>query len=139
MKIAIGIDTGVNTGFAIWDIDNKEFLSIKTYTIHIAMAALLNADEMFEIKEVRVEDARLWKYGHYGVKSNPDKLQGVGAVKRDAKIWEDFLTDYNIPFKLVRPNKNITKWTAKKFKTHTKCELKTNEHNRDAAMLVYNL
>lgn len=84
---------------------------------------------------VRVEDARQRRW--FGPRSDA-KLQGAGSVKRDAKIWEDFLTDKKIPFEMVPPQFNTTKLKAEAFKKITKWKYATNEHARDAAMLVFN-
>lgn len=124
----IGIDTGVNTGVAIW---YDEFEFIGSMMIHRAIEMVLKAKPDF----VRVEDARL--YRHYG-KTNPSKIQGAGSVKRDALIWEDVLTDYGIKFELVSPADNTTKLPANQFKLLTGWNKKTSEHGRDAAMLVWN-
>lgn len=83
---------------------------------------------------VRIEDARkrTW-FGNAG----REQLQGAGSIKRDCKIWEDFLTDNNIPFELVAPKNNKTKINASVFKKITRWQVQTNEHSRDAAMLVF--
>ena len=36
-KYAIGIDTGVHTGFAVWDTEDQRLLSCKTMKIDVAM------------------------------------------------------------------------------------------------------
>lgn len=66
-----------------------------------------------------------------------DKLQGAGSIKRDCKIWEDFLRDKGIPFKLIAPKNNTTKLSAPAFKSITGYTGRTCEHSRDAAMMVY--
>jgi hypothetical protein len=131
-RYIIGIDTGVNTGFAIWDRTEKKFLEISSTHIHRAMNSI-NVWKGNEIM-VRVEDAR--KRTWFG-KNSGEKLQGAGSVKRDCKIWEDFLTDLNVDFEMVAPKNNRTKLDAKKFKMITGWEKTTNEHSRDAAMLCY--
>ena len=65
------------------------------------------------------------------------KLQGVGSVKRDCTIWEDFLKDLNVSFEMVAPKRNVTKLTHEQFVRLTGYDKRTNEHNRDAAMLVF--
>jgi len=135
--IYIGIDTGVNTGIAVWDSGIKEFISVESQMIHEAMQttqrwfSVLNPTKT----KVRVEDARQRKY----ITGGREKLQGAGSVKRDAKIWEDFLTDYDIPYEMVAPKNNITKLSAETFKKMTGWQGRTNEHGRDAAMLIFGL
>lgn len=129
-RYAIGIDTGVNTGIAIWDREDKT-LECFSMMIHQAFELILKyRPECY----VRVEDARLRKY----ITGGREKLQGAGSIKRDAKIWEDFLIDKNIPFEMVAPKNNRTKLSAEAFKKLTVFVGKTNSHSRDAACLVFN-
>ena len=67
------------------------------------------------------------------------KLMGAGAAKRDAKIWEEFLQDYGIPYEAHKPQARGTKWSAETFANVTGYKGRTNEHNRDAALLVYGI
>jgi hypothetical protein len=131
----IGIDPGVNTGIAIWNKTGKCLGSIRTLPIHQAMGIVYKykgTDSVF----VRVEDARQRKW--FGERAE-QKQQGAGSVKRDCKIWEDLLTDLNIPFEMVAPRKGMTKYSAAAFKKLTGYEGKTSEHARDAGMLVFGL
>lgn len=134
-KIIIGIDTGTNTGFAVWNKPEKRFLEIICLKIHEAMTKVLEyhlqyGNDLF----VRFEDARLLTW--FG-KKDPGAIQGAGSIKRDCSIWEDFLKDHEIHFASISPRAGITKLPADKFKQITKWEHKTNNHARDAAMLVY--
>jgi hypothetical protein len=133
----IGIDTGTNTGFAVWDLIDKQFVAIKTYKIDEAMERVLSFHNITGLSKifVRFEDARLRKW--FG-KAGREQLQGAGSIKRDCVIWEDFLTRKGIPFEAVAPKNNRTKLSAKQFKMITGYEGKTSEHARDAAMLVFN-
>src|SRR5690606_27641214 len=134
MHYIIGIDTGVNTGFAIWNKQEKKFEAIGTMLIHQAMKEVERLHEKNTIF-VRVEDSRQRKW--FG-KAGREQLQGAGSIKRDAKIWEDFLMDIGVNHEMVSPAKNRTKLKADTFKTYTGWENATNEHSRDAAMLVFN-
>lgn len=135
--IYIGIDAGVKTGFAVWDKKLKKFIQIETMPIHRAMGSIINYKK--EDIHVRVEDAR--KRTWFGNKMNWEqersKLQGVGSVKRDCTIWEDFLKDLDVSFEMVAPKRNVTKLTHEQFVRLTGYDKRTNEHNRDAAMLVF--
>ena len=85
---------------------------------------------------VRIEDARQRRWlGNKG----REALQGAGSIKRDATIWEDFLTDKKIPFEMVAPSRNSTKLSAEVFKRLTGWQGRTSEHSRDAAMLVFKM
>lgn len=131
----IGIDPGTHTGLAVWDDKKRELILLETLPIHMALyrvLAISSTDETFVI----FEDARQRTW--FGKDKNTSaKLQGAGSIKRDCTIWEDFLTDYEIPFRAVPPQKGCTKWDDKYFKTVTGWKGKTSNHSRDAAILVF--
>jgi hypothetical protein len=133
----IGIDTGVNTGLAVWSKSEKRFVTIETLAIHAAINFIngfVSLDDKKSKTLIRVEDARQRKW--FGERST-EKLQGAGSVKRDCKIWEDFLKDLKADFEMVAPKKGMTKMDAARFKQMTGYTGLTSSHARDAAMLVY--
>jgi hypothetical protein len=84
------------------------------------------------------EDARLRRsFGRM------DKLQakygaavreGAGAAKRDAKIWDDYLRSLGVPYLMRKPA--ATKYDAQTFARMSAWPDRTNEHQRDAGMIV---
>lgn len=135
MKIVIGIDTGVNTGYAVWSNIENKLIEVETLMIHQAMDGVLEYHKLYgKDLLVRFEDARqrVW-FGSSG----REKLQGAGSVKRDSGIWEDFLKDNLINYESVAPSNNTTKTNAATFKALTKWNKRTSEHARDAAMMVF--
>lgn len=139
-KYYIGIDSGVNTGFASWHKPQKKLLQVETVLIHQAMQTIrtMHAENPGEIF-VRVEDARLRKVipRQKNEKAERGRAAGAGSVKRDASIWEGFLIDIGVDYEMVAPKDNRTKMDAKLFKKITGWQERTNEHSRDAAWLVY--
>lgn len=136
----IGIDCGVKTGFAVWNRYEKKIEDISSVPIHIAMEGVAILSSLYPGQiYVRVEDARLRKWIPQGKNEVAERgrREGAGSVKRDAIIWEDFLTDKGIPFEMVAPKHNKTKLNSKSFKQYTGWNGVTNEHMRDAAMLVF--
>ncbi len=93
----IGIDPGVITGVGIWGVNEKELIQVKSMMLH---QAIVKVKSWAQMSFIRIEDARLRKW--FG-EAGKEQLQGAGSIKRDCKIWEDFLTDNNIPFELVPP------------------------------------
>lgn len=140
--IYIGIDTGTNTGIAVWDNRKRSLLQVETMKIHKAMEVVKSYKEIASENNtklvVRVEDPRqrIW-YEQMSREKERAKLQGVGSVKRDASIWDDFLKDLGVEYEMVAPKRNVTKLTSERFKAITGWVKSTNEHNRDAAMLVF--
>jgi len=129
----IGIDTGVKTGFAVWNSKNKKLDKVETTNIHRVILDIARSRANYIDMLIRIEDARLRKW----VQGGREKLQGVGSVKRDAKIFEDMCKELGIDYELVPPKNNKTKLSAAAFKAITKWEGRTSEHSRDAAMLVF--
>lgn len=129
----IGIDTGVNTGWAMWDKKVRKLVRVDCLMLHEALEQLGELHKVHKIF-VRFEDARLRKW--FG-KSGKERWQGAGSVKRDAKMLEDYLKAKGIPYEAVAPASNKTKITHKYFCQLTGWNGRTNEHGRDAGMLVF--
>jgi hypothetical protein len=130
----IGIDCGTKTGFAIYDKSKKCLSEVKTLRIDEALLKIKHMHEQGYEINVIVEDARKRKW--FG-NSGREKLQGAGSVKRDSKIWQDFLEANKIPHTMKAPAKGMTKLNAEQFKKITGWVGRTSEHGRDAAMLVF--
>jgi len=137
MKILIGIDTGVNTGFAVAvdEGNGGKLIHVKCLTITMAMVEVVNYINAYGRSDIKlfIEDARLrtWFTG------GREKAQGVGSIKRDAQIWEEWCKENEINYLMVHPKANVTKLKAIAFKKLTQWTEVTNEHSRDAAMLVF--
>lgn len=131
----VGIDTGVNTGLAIWDRKDKKFVQVSCLKIHEAMQTITHLEpEYISQALIRVEDAR--KRTWFSSKGR-EALQGAGSIKRDAVIWEDFLSSLKVRFEMVAPKANKTKLPAERFNKLTGWDGRTNEHARDAAILCF--
>jgi hypothetical protein len=130
----IGIDPGVKTGIAvIGDCLNQT----SSMPIHKAMERVRRLSRYKPF--VYVEDARKRKWFGNNTRA---KAQGAGSVKRDCKIWHDYLEDMKdqgmiAGYELVHPKNNATKLKADRFKKLTGYKERTNEHARDAYMLIY--
>ena len=113
----VGIDVGVHTGVVLWNSVGKKFEEVKCMPIHKAMDYVRGlAVQGYDI-QVRYED----------------------DGSRDSGIWEAFLEDEGISFLPIPMKKNRTKLTKAMFEKMTGWRKATNEHSRDAAMLVYGL
>lgn len=127
-KTLIGIDPGTHTGIAI-KIEGK-WHRVETMSIFAALQTVVMY--RYDNLLVRFEDARLRTY--FG-KSDREKLQGAGSVKRDCAIWEEVLTEYNIPFQRIHP-RYVKATTAEQFKALTGWHRQTSIHAREAAWLI---
>lgn len=133
----IGIDCGVDTGIAVWDKRERRLTRVETVKIHEAIELVRDYGSLLAF--VRVEDARLRKrIPRYESETRErGRREGAGYVKRDAVIWEDFLTSRGFAFDMVAPKDNKTKMAPDIFSKTTGWQKRTSTHSRDAAMLVF--
>ena len=137
--IIIGIDPGVHTGYAEWHTELQCFRYISSLKILDAIDSVKWVDSCEREIGGRLviwEDARLRTW--FGTKGR-ESLQGAGSIKRDCGIWEEFFAATGISNCPVKPQFGGTKWTAPAFTKLTGWTERTNEHGRDAAMLVYGI
>lgn len=132
--IAVGVDPGVHTGFAEWSRDSRRFVRVTALKLHEAWARVLDLHQSGQLHSVTFEDARLRTY--FGAKGR-EALQGAGSVKRDCSAWADFLGAHGIPYRTLSPRQKGAKLAAEPFARLTGWTERTNEHGRDAAMLVF--
>jgi hypothetical protein len=135
-KLLIGIDPGRKTGLAVYDPEKKSLL-LDTLKLHEAFRQVSKLRDLYDV-EVVIENPNLWTHFH-NVKNAKAKLQGAGSVKRDYSAWTDFLEDYGIPYRAVRPDKtrNGYAYDRELFTKITGYTKKCSEHARVAAMLVW--
>ena len=130
----IGIDPGVNTGWARIN-SSGVLMACDSRPIHEAMREVESWHKHGRLRLVVFEDARLRKW--LGPDKGPKQLQGAGSIKRDCRIWADLLAALGCPTLAVKPQKGGTKWDAERFAKLTGWKGRTNEHGRDAALLVW--
>lgn len=143
MAIFCGIDPGSHTGLAIWDGASRTFREVATLPLWKAMdevkrwhyACLMqNADFTVVFEDAR---QRTWFQPDRNSSEYRGHLMGAGAAKRDAAIWEEYLTALHIPFRMQKPMPGLTKWKADYWAKVTGWKGRTSEHARDAALLVF--
>ena len=132
-RLVVGIDPGVTTGFALWDIDARKLKEVSSMGIVDAMLRVQLMHKAGSLYLVVYEDARLRTY--FGAKGR-EALQGAGSIKRDCSVWAEWLGMLGCAYKAVSPKVKGPKRDAEQFARLTGWSGRTNEHGRDAAMLV---
>lgn len=133
----LGIDSGTNTGFALYFRPEKRFLILQTIKIHKALDWTLELHRKHPGNlYLRVEDANKATGGRSG---DAHMAVGAGSIMRDGRIWRDFMEDYGIPHEMCKPNRKTTKLDSKIFKQITGWQGQTNSHMRDAGMIVWGM
>lgn len=145
--LIIGIDPGTHTGIAVKDLSTGQFTQIETLKLHEAMQLvkemnpatssiahlLTHGPQVFII----VEDARQRTW--IPKETGREVLQGVGSVKRDCSIWEDYIADLGLPYRMVKPAAHKTKWNLESWQAATGWTARTSNHARDAAILIHGI
>lgn len=139
MAICVGVDPGHHTGVAVWDTSTRQFIEIRTTGIVSAMDYLTELHKEKKIMLLVFEDARqrTWIPRERDIRQVKGRAMGAGSVKRDCSIWEEWCSARGIQFIASRPKTGMTKLTDAYFRGITGYDRRTNEHGRDAAMLVF--
>ena len=137
--IVVGIDPGIHTGLAVWDTSSRQFLEIRTVGIVAAMEYLSEIRQDRGIGLLVFEDARqrTWIPREKDIRQVKGRAMGAGSVKRDCSIWEEWCKAKGIQFIATRPKTGLTKLNDAYFRGLTGYDRRTNDHGRDAAMLVF--
>jgi hypothetical protein len=159
-KLYIGIDCGNNTGFAVWHSNKKEFLEIGSCTfwesidkiIEYCLLSNILYDIVFIIEDVVAHSSTFGATKTYqSTQGNHNQKIGavckqaerVGSVKDKTTLTLEFLERQqklsdNLTIKKIPPTKaSGTKVSAEYFNKLTGWDKRSNEHGRDAAMLVF--
>lgn len=141
--IYIGIDPGVQVGWAVWDSKEKKFKKYHTLNFWDCITSIQSYTYYPTEFKVILEDPNLNKpvFNKPGV--NPDAkqkaylriAQNIGSNKRDAQLIHEFCIENQIPIQTVKPS--TEKWDAVTLKKITGIDERTSQHVRDAIKLVY--
>ena len=137
--LVAGIDPGLHTGLAVWDTSSRQFLEIRCSGIVDAMDYLDRLRAEKGIGLVVFEDARqrTWIPRERDLAQMKGRAMGAGSVKRDCSIWEEWCKARQVQYIASRPKNGMTKLTDAYFRGITGYDRRTNNHGRDAAMLVF--
>lgn len=142
--LLVGVDPGTTTGVASWDTRAGALLTVASMSILHAMRWIIE-DAVIQAEPrggllVVWEDCRSHRLPrHLQTNQSREQAQGVGSVKRDCSIWQEFLTDARLPNITRAPSRRRTKLDRVQFRAATGWDKPSNEHGRDAAMLVANV
>ena len=136
MKFYIGIDPGQNTGIALWN--GKEIQFMKSMSFWDAIDLLDHYAETIPEATIVIENPGLNKpvfHRKVGKKQLQRIAQNVGMNKRDASLLIEYCKMKGFNIREVKPT--TEKWDRKDLKMYTGITKRTNEHVRDAVKLVY--
>lgn len=132
MQIVIGIDPGANTGIATY-IGGK-LHSLQTIAPHQMREAITGASRVI------FEDSRLTSFVFTTVKSRPVALsmaRKVGQVDGYCNLITAICADLGIPSHGISPKNKGAKLNAEQFAKVTGWAGKSNQHERDSAIVAF--
>ena len=139
MTFYVGIDTGKNTGLAVWDSEKKRFDLIKPCDFHDCIYAIVgNYPPRYTVIRVELSQTKaVWHKGkRTDMKKNNTIAVNVGMVRRESELMLEMLTMAGYKVIPVKPSGKID---ANVFEKITGYKGRTNQHTRDAAMMVYGM
>ena len=155
----IGLDPGSTTGLALYDADRRflmrclsgsfweisQLIEEQTFpegnSMQEAFVSVLG-DDAVPVALVVIEDSRRLPLfarnrSRQMTREARDKLcRNVGRIDRDIGLWDEWLKARGYQVLMVQPSRE-PKWSAEKLERITGWSLRTNEHGRDAARLVW--
>ena len=134
MSLILGIDPGSNTGLATYIFGKLVHLDT------IAPVEIAARIELARPARVVFEDSRLLSYTWTTIKSRPAALKmarNVGEVDAWCKLIVAVCEQLAIPAHGISPKGKGAKVGAEQFTRITGWDERSNEHERDAAMVAY--
>lgn len=136
----IGIDPGVNTGYAVWDALERELVKVGCVDF-LEMVKMLEAINPMEYTVI-IEDPNLNAPTFFHKETDRRKRekisQNVGANKRDAQLLIQLCQRRGLEFQPRRPSQG--KWSSAVCRSIIRQKISPdNSHTRDAVRLVWGI
>ena len=128
--IVVGIDPGINTGFAI--VENGKIMRLETLSFWAAIDAINSLENALFIVELP-KTRHVWHRGASNKSAVLKTGMNVGSCIREAELIIDYLEKTGRNYQQVAPQGKIS---AAYFNKITGWEGRSNQHTRDAAMLA---
>lgn len=136
MKQVIGIDPGVNTGTALYT--NGKLLLLQTIEpIDIQSFILTCVADLIVFEDSRLQSAVWIPSKNKAVANNIARK--IGQVDALCSLIQDTCERYDIKYMRVSPKAKGGKMNAEDFNGLTGWSTRSNQHERDAAMVAWQL
>lgn len=144
-RFYISIDPGVSTGMALWDSYERKFVDIWTTDFWGCIEYISGMPRLYGLSfEVVIENPNGNKPVFFkpGVKSQAMARrvgQNIGSNKREASLLIEYFERNHIAYTAIVPKKKSTgsgKITQEYFKKLSGWTKRTNQHERDSAMMI---
>ncbi|HXG86236.1 MAG TPA: hypothetical protein VNI84_19605 [Pyrinomonadaceae bacterium] len=137
-ELVVGIDAGLETGIGIFDPQTQKLFAVHT-TDFFGAEEYLNVLTRTARLRIFLEVPPAFVYARNAGQSGAvrDKHAiNIGGNRREAQLLSKLLKRAGFDVTEVPPVRQL-KWTADQFKRHLQTDLRSNQHERDAARLAY--
>ncbi|MBS1793637.1 MAG: hypothetical protein JSS81_07280 [Acidobacteria bacterium] len=139
-RYAIGIDAGLTTGVCVYDRTTRKIAALFSSSFWEAYGLILR-DYTPEDTLIVVENPRKNFVYNRNSRQKTEVLTKIafnaGENNREATLLIEGFGKAGFEVRTQTPEGE--KWNAAYFQTITRCDLRTNAHERDAARLVFGL
>jgi hypothetical protein len=140
--IVIGIDPGVQTGYAAWSRHRKQFTELLTLSFWAAYDRVTS----FGPSEIEIvienPDSKRAMYNRtesvIHARQRERLATNIGSNRREASLLIERFQSLGYNVRAVSPIKE-RKWDAEQFRRLTKYKGSTSQHVRDAGRLVFGM
>lgn len=140
--IVIGIDPGVETGYAEWSRSRKQFIELNTLSFWATHDRIVQFNP-FDV-EIFIEnpDSKRAMYQRTDeiehARTREQIARKIGSNRREASLLIERFQSLGYTVRAVSPIKE-KKWNAEVFRRLTKYKGRTSQHVRDAGRLVFGM
>lgn len=137
-RFSIGIDPGVNTGFAVYSREEGRILSAETLSFWEAYDRVLTKYSPLDAAlyiECPSLNRPTFDHGEERQKSRERISRNVGGNAREGTLLAERFEAFAFEVHRIRPTS--AKWTPEQIARHTGYTARTSEHSRDAIKIVH--
>lgn len=137
--ILVGVDPGEKTGICYYDPVKKkiqDLVTVKPNNFLRMIEVAIREGYIFYIEDSR-KQSHVWSADGKSKGSANKIARDVGRIDMICSLAEDKAKDYGVPIHFISPLKKGAKLSGGPFEVLTGWSKRSNQHERDAAMLVF--
>lgn len=135
--VVIGVDPGLKTGVAFWDIGRQQFTMITSGAWWDIYDLLRSQDPCRASMVIEDSSANNFIYSRHGRDVTRRISRNVGMNQAYARLLIDGLRRIGFVVQTIVPHRHRRKLDATTFSRIVQWHGSTDQHGRDAAMLVF--
>jgi hypothetical protein len=138
--LAVGVDPGKDTGLCIYNLLTKQ-IQLQTVNTYGLICYLQQNAQNIQILVIENSSKQSFVWNKQNKTSNAlsRHARNIGSVDGRSNVILETCEALNIDYKCLSPMQKGKKWSHKEFTTYVQYTTQTNQHERDAAKLLFML